>query len=104
MAMKTYYDLANAGRWSFVADAGAQTQSAPQDIRPVNSAADNPGLHAEAFVVVFDQFALWSRLGVNLNYPQPQPLEAVLSDSVAERTGLTAQQEDPEEEAEINFS
>ncbi len=101
----TPYDLANAGNWSFAPDVGALTQVAPQDIRPVNLAADNPGLHEEAFVVVFDQLALWSRLGVNLNYPQPQPLEAVLSDSVAERTGLTALQENPDkEDPEINFS
>ena len=100
----TPYNLANAGQWSFVADAGAQTQSAPQDIRPVNTVTDNPGLHPDAFIIVFDQFALWSRLGVNLNYAQPQPLEAVLSASVAERTGLTDLQTDPAEDAEVSFS
>jgi ABC-type lipoprotein release transport system permease subunit len=93
------------GSWQFVSDAGAQTESGPEDIRPAATIIDDPGFHEDILSVRFDQFALWARMGINLNYPDLPVLEAVVSETMGESLGLilpegetrTVGQETPEE-------
>jgi hypothetical protein len=45
-------------------------------------------LHSDVIYVNFDQDALRTRSGINLNYPLPQPMRAVISNSMATENDL----------------
>jgi hypothetical protein len=84
----TPYDMTQAGNWEFVDDIGARSESNANDLIVATDPGFDLGPHVNIYSVTFDQLALWSRMGINLNYVQPGPLEAVVSESLAELIGL----------------
>lgn len=70
------------GSWRFVYDSGATSQGT---IQPA-TAFDN--LHDDAIYVVFNQDALRTKVGINLNYPSPPPMWAVVSQTMVDINSL----------------
>lgn len=76
------FEILASNQWEFIADSGAESQG---QMNP-GQAGDN--LHPDLIYVTFNQFALRSRMGININYPAPQPMDAVVSLTMAEINGL----------------
>lgn len=74
----TPYNILDADNWEFVYDSGALTQGR------INPGFSTDNLHRNAIYVTFNQSALRGRMGINLNYPSPQPMDAVVSETMAQ--------------------
>lgn len=68
--------------WRFVYDSGATSQGTIQ----AGAAFDN--LHDDLIYIVFNQNALRTKVGINLNYPTPQRMWAVVSDTMVALNSL----------------
>ncbi len=86
----TPYEIFNRGDWNYVYDSGAGSDG---DVTP-GSNLDT--LHTDVIYVTFDQVALRTRAGINLNYPDPQPMQAIVSDSMAEENDLQVGGDEPQ--------
>lgn len=78
----TPFEVFNRGAWNYVYDSGAGSSG---DVTP---GSDLDTLHSDIIYVTFDQEALRTRAGINLNYPAPQPMQAIISQSMAEENNL----------------
>ena len=68
--------LLRTGSWSFVQDAGADATG--------TISAGREALRDDIAYIDFGQQAQRTRVGINLNYPAPQPMPAVVSSTFAE--------------------
>ncbi|GIK67090.1 MAG: hypothetical protein BroJett018_48840 [Chloroflexota bacterium] len=84
----TPYEIFNRGNWDYVYDSGAGSEG------DVTLGSDLDNLHTDVIYVTFDQVALRTRAGINLNYPDPQPMQAIVSKSMAEENDLQVGGED----------
>ncbi len=72
------YDILTNEGWVFVTDTNSPADGGIQE----GLVTDN--LHGEPIYVEFTQPATRTRVGINLNYPAPQVIPVVLSDTMAE--------------------
>ncbi|KAB2856277.1 MAG: FtsX-like permease family protein, partial [Anaerolineae bacterium] len=84
----TPHEIFNRGNWDYVYDSGAGSEG------DVTLGSDLDTLHTDVIYVTFDQVALRTRAGINLNYPDPQPMQAIVSKSMAEENDLQVGGED----------
>lgn len=80
------YASLQGGAWSFVPDAGADARGTIGSI--------STDLRRDVIAVDFSQDAQRTRVGINLNYPQPDSLPAVISQTFAEINGIEFPNED----------
>ena len=73
-------DFLTTGNWSYVQDAGAASQGT------ITLGADP--LRSNVVFVDFGQSAQRTRVGINLNYPAPNPMPAVVSTNFAELNSI----------------
>ena len=69
-----------SGNWSFVQDAGATARGT------ISTGIDS--LRDDIVYIDFSQDAQRTRVGINLNYPEPVPMPAVVSQTFAEINGI----------------
>jgi hypothetical protein len=94
----TPFPILNDGDWDFVYDGGAL---ATGEIR-AGLALDD--LRTDVIYVVFSQEALRTRVGINLNYPAPAPMEAIVSETFAEANGFDLAAGEPERFQLVNIA
>jgi hypothetical protein len=82
-------DMPEDVQWRFANDAGAA--SSPISVRVIRSETLQRyyGTRGDSLSVLFNQSAQWSRMGVNINYPTPLSMDAIVSDSLGDIYGLT---------------
>jgi hypothetical protein len=80
------YSILNRGNWDFQYDSGANAN--PRGDTP-QAAQQSDNLHRDIIYVDFDQSALRTRVGINLNYPTRDALFGVVSQRLAEIDNIT---------------
>lgn len=81
----TLYEILQSGSWDFAFDVDR--------IQPAGIAEI---LHDDVLYITFNQDTLRARVGINLSYPDPEPIEAVISDSMAEIGRIDINPENPQ--------
>ncbi|MBI5930564.1 MAG: ABC transporter permease [Chloroflexi bacterium] len=89
-ANTTPFEIFKRGNWNYVYDSGAGSDG------DVTLGSDLDNLHTDIIYVTFDQVALRTRAGINLNYPDPQPMQAIVSNSMAEENNLEVGGDEPQ--------
>lgn len=84
------YNILNRGDWDFQYDSGAN--AIPRGDTP-QTAQTSDNLHRDIIYVDFDQSALRTRVGINLNYPGRDPMYGVVSKKLAELDSIVIDDE-----------